>query len=69
MSRAERVADRNIHNFSTLRRWRSNACVLIPKADRCKDWKDKVMTVYFLLKVKLEVKPLLVSCACQLLCV
>ena len=35
-------------NLSWLRRWGCKAYVLIPKADRRKDWEDKAMVGYFI---------------------
>ena len=48
MSPAECVPGGQTPNLSRLRRWGCKAYVLVPKADRCKDWEDKAMVGYFI---------------------
>ena len=37
-----------VPNLSRLRRWGCNAYVLVPKADRRKEWEDKAMVDYYI---------------------
>ena len=48
MSPMECVPGGKTPNLSRLRRWGCNAYVLVPRADRRKDWEDKAMVGYFI---------------------
>ena len=48
MSPQECVPGGTVPNLSWLRRWGCKAYVLIPKADRRKDWEDKALTGHFI---------------------
>ena len=48
MSPAECVPGSCVPNLSRLRRWGCKAYVLVPKADRRKDWEDKAMVGYYI---------------------
>ena len=43
MSHAECLPGCQTPNLSRLLRWGCKACVLLPKADRCKDWEGNIM--------------------------
>ena len=61
MSPAECVPGAQVPNLSRLRRWGCKAYVLVPMADRLKDWEDKAVVGYYIgySKTKVEYRALL----------